>query len=46
MEGASLRRDHFAGAPVSYQRLINKRSSSVIWVALFSGISLSAATYW
>jgi hypothetical protein len=34
------------GAPASNQRLIRVRSASLIWVALFSGISLSTTTCW
>ena len=34
------------GAPASYQRLSSARSSSVIWVALFSGICFSSAACW
>jgi hypothetical protein len=43
--GASCRLQ-LAGAPASNQRLISARSSSVIWVALFSGMSLSTTTCW
>ena len=35
-----------AGAPASYQRLISARSSSVICVALFIGISFSTTACW
>jgi hypothetical protein len=39
-------RGQSTGAPASYQRLISARSASVIWVALFSGMSLSTTTCW
>jgi hypothetical protein len=34
------------GAPAAYQRRITSRSASVIWVALFIGMSLSTTVCW
>jgi hypothetical protein len=34
------------GAPLSNQRFTSARSASVIWVALFIGISFSTTTCW